>query len=87
MGWNTCEIIKNHKILDNIPQNTHFYFVHSYFVECEEEETILMNTEYSRVFCSAVQKKNIFGFQFHPEKSHDLGWIVVNNFIKHCLEC
>ena len=58
-----------------------FYFVHSYHLVCDNEKDILATTNYSYEFVSAVQKDNIFGTQFHPEKSHLDGQMIINNFV------
>lgn len=70
------------KLFDDIPDNSYFYFVHSYFVEPEDRDTILATTEYGIRFASAVGKEKIYGVQFHPEKSGDLGLKILDNFLK-----
>ncbi|MCX6250398.1 MAG: imidazole glycerol phosphate synthase subunit HisH [Bacteroidetes bacterium] len=80
MGWNTTDIKKSSPLLSNIPVNSLFYFVHSYHMNCNSQEDILATTCYDYEFVSAVQKNNIFGTQFHPEKSFDYGETILKNF-------
>ncbi len=81
MGWNSISISKdNSPFLDGITQSELFYFVHSYYMKCFESDDILGRTKYSIDFTSMVQKENIFGTQFHPEKSHDKGLRLIKNF-------
>ncbi len=81
MGWNTIKI-KNKKqdILKGIPDNSYFYFVHSYYVEVEDKEKIMAVTDYGGEFCSAIGRDNLYGMQFHPEKSGEVGLKILNNF-------
>ena len=81
MGWNSINIKKKSLILDGISQDELFYFVHSYHMTCSDEKDILSTTEYSYEFTSCIQRKNIYGTQFHPEKSHDKGLEILNNFV------
>lgn len=81
MGWNTINFNKKSSLIDNIENNSEFYFVHSYCVDCKYKEDILLTTKYDIEFVSAFQKNNIFGVQFHPEKSHDVGKQMFKNFI------
>lgn len=80
MGWNNLSIRSNETLLKGISQENFFYFVHSYFVSCENDTDILAETEYGHKFVSSFQKENIFGCQFHPEKSHDMGLLILKNF-------
>ena len=81
MGWNSLRIKKEHDLVQDIWDDDQFYFVHSYYVECKEENDILTETQYGQVFTSSIQKENIIGVQFHPEKSHDVGSKMIENFI------
>ena len=72
MGWNTVKFKKG-SIFDNLLNNNRFYFVHSYYAKCNDEQNILGITNYKKDFVSAVSKENICGVQFHPEKSHYFG--------------
>lgn len=81
MGWNTVSISKKSALMENIDPNDEFYFVHSFFLQPENPENILNQTQYIQKFCSAIQQENIFGVQYYPEKSHDVGQTILNNFI------
>lgn len=80
MGWNQLELVHPSPILKGIPEGTAFYFVHSYYVDPEEEEVVTARTEYGLKFTSIVSKGNVFGIQFHPEKSSTLGLEILKNF-------
>ena len=81
IGWNEINIVKNSKIFKDIKNSSHMYFVHSYEFVVEDKSVISATTNYStRITCS-VEKKNIYGTQFHPEKSDKTGLKVIDNFI------
>jgi len=80
-GWNQITKVKDSMLLKDIPDAAEFYFVHSYHFKCNNPQDILNLTEYEYSFVSAVEKDNIFGLQYHPEKSHDIGITMLNNFI------
>lgn len=80
-GWNQIEIVKESTLMKGIPDFSEFYFVHSYHFETKNKKDILNETEYEYKFVSAVEKENIFGVQYHPEKSHDVGELLLRNFI------
>ena len=81
IGWNQINIIKDSKIFNNIENNSHMYFVHSYEFIPEDESVISATTDYSSNIVCSVEKENIFGTQFHPEKSDKTGLKIINNFI------
>ena len=81
MGWNELFIKKETPIFDRLDREFYLYFVHSYHV-VTDEEYIIGSTYYGYEFTSAVQKENIFGFQPHPEKSHNNGLKIIENFLK-----
>lgn len=81
IGWNSVIIEKENPLIKNISNGKMFYFVHSFHFKCSNKEDVLSTSEYEYEFTSAIQKDNIFGVQFHPEKSHDIGKIVFKNFI------
>ena len=81
IGWNQINIIKNSKIFKGIENNSHMYFVHSYEFIPEDKNVISATTDYSSNIVCAVEKENIFGTQFHPEKSDKIGLKIINNFI------
>ncbi|HXW69760.1 MAG TPA: imidazole glycerol phosphate synthase subunit HisH [Dissulfurispiraceae bacterium] len=80
MGWNTARMLKNPPIFAGIPDNSYFYFVHSYYVVPEDEGIIASRTAYGVDFVSMVWKDNIFATQFHPEKSQELGLKILKGF-------
>lgn len=82
MGWNSVTIRNTTSLFNNMSENAKFYFVHSYHVVCHNEEDILATTHHGYNIVSAFQSKNIFGVQFHPEKSHKFGMNLFNNFIE-----
>ena len=82
MGWNTFTIQKPHYLLQNLPEEFRFYFVHCYYVACDEREDQLATTVYDHPFVSAIQKENIMAVQFHPEKSHRFGKLLMKNFVE-----
>lgn len=82
MGWNNVKNNKKSLLFDGIPESQEFYFVHSYHIKSNNEEEILATSEYEYSFVSALEKDNIYGVQFHPEKSHDLGEKMLANFLK-----
>jgi imidazole glycerol-phosphate synthase subunit HisH len=81
MGWNTLVKKRASPILNNITEEDFFYFVHSYHVICNESPDIVATTRYGIEFVSVFQKSNIYGVQFHPEKSHSAGLQMLRNFI------
>lgn len=80
-GWNQIMITKDSLLMKNIPDLSEFYFVHSYHFKTNNKNDILNETEFEYRFVSAIEKDNIFGVQYHPEKSHDTGKIMLQNFI------
>ena len=81
IGWNQINIVKQSKIFENIENNSHMYFVHSYEFIPEDKNVISATTDYSSNIVCSVEKENIFGTQFHPEKSDKMGLKVIENFI------
>ena len=81
IGWNQLNILKESKIFKNIDNKSHMYFVHSYEFIPEEKSVIIATIDYSSKIVCAVEKDNIFGTQFHPEKSDRLGLKIIENFI------
>ncbi|EAR23507.1 imidazole glycerol phosphate synthase subunit HisH [Nitrococcus mobilis] len=83
MGWNGVRAVKLNPLLElNAAERPRFYFVHSYKVECASKEDVLAVSSYGVEFCSAFQRENIFGVQFHPEKSHIFGMRLFQNFLE-----
>ena len=81
IGWNQIKIIKDSKIFKDIENNSHMYFVHSYEFIPDDKDVISATTEYSSNIVCSVEKENIFGTQFHPEKSDKMGLKIIENFI------
>jgi glutamine amidotransferase len=79
-GWNTISIQKESPLMKDIPADSEFYFVHSYYMKANDPADVLNYTEYGTPFTSAISKGNIYGFQYHPEKSHDVGMKLLENF-------
>lgn len=82
MGWNEVSWQKESALLVSIAENPRYYFVHSYFVECNQIDDVLGTTHYGQDFVAAFQHENIIGMQFHPEKSHRFGMELLQNFTK-----
>ena len=82
IGWNEINILKNSKIFKDIKNNSHMYFVHSYEFIPNDKSVITATTDYSSNIVCAVEKDNIFGTQFHPEKSDKTGLKLIENFLK-----
>jgi glutamine amidotransferase len=80
MGWNTIEIRRNHLLFKDLDPEARFYFVHSFYVQSQDREAVLAETDYGGCFHSILAKGNIMGFQFHPEKSHKYGMRLLKNF-------
>ena len=82
MGWNSIQAKKNNFLFNDSKENPRFYFLHSYYVECNNKEDVLATTSYGYDFTSMINRGNIFGVQFHPEKSHKFGMKLMENFAK-----
>ncbi len=80
MGWNDVEIVQDNNLTKNLLPHSRFYFVHSYFAKVRNASHSMMQTNYGHVFDSAISNQNIFGVQFHPEKSHKYGIKLLENF-------
>ena len=80
MGWNTVNPVKKDPVFDNVNKNNGFYFLHSYYFDCQNQEDILATSDYGKTFASAIRHENVYGFQFHPEKSHQNGVELFKNF-------
>jgi glutamine amidotransferase len=80
LGWNSIEVVKNNVLLQDIDPIFGFYFLHTYYFECEDQNNVLSTTNYGATFASAVHRENVFGIQFHPEKSHQNGVKLLHNF-------
>ena len=81
MGWNTVAIKKNNPLIDFKETDKRFYFVHSYYVACKNQDDIFATANYGHDFTAAFSHENIYGVQFHPEKSHRFGMDLFQNFL------
>ena len=81
IGWNQLKIVKDSKIFKGIENNSHMYFVHSYEIIPEDKSVVSATTDYSSSIVCSIEKENIFGTQFHPEKSDKIGLRLITNFI------
>ena len=82
MGWNSLEFHGNGKLFKGLPSEPYVYFVHSYYLKAEEEEIVTANAEYGTCIHASVEKGQVFGCQFHPEKSSDIGIQILQNFVE-----
>lgn len=81
IGWNDISITQNHQIFNKLKDYRDFYYVHSYCFDAGNKSNVIAHTDYGENFTAVVCKENIFGFQFHPEKSQRAGQLLLNNFI------
>ena len=82
MGWNDVRSVKNNNLLPGLELDSRFYFLHSYYFKCHNDDDIIAVTDYFGEFTCVVNSKNVFGVQFHPEKSHHCGEKLLANFAK-----
>ena len=82
MGWNTLNFVKPNELFNGVAEGSYVYFVHSLYPEPMDKSIVCTTTEYGKTFASAVACKNIYGTQFHPEKSGDIGFAILRNFAK-----
>lgn len=81
MGWNALDLVGTDSLLENIHTGADVYFVHSYYVDCLNDDDVLARTEYGIHFASIVGRGHVFGMQFHPEKSQEVGITLIKNFV------
>ena len=84
VGWNECKILNKNKLFQDIEDNSDFYFTHSYYLKNYNIENVITKTMYHLSFVSSINKKNIYGVQFHPEKSQLNGLKIIKNFYERC---
>ncbi len=84
MGWNSIRIIKSNPLLDDIPDSSWMYFVHSYRVKPKNTDVVVADSDYGIEVPAVINKGNLFGTQFHPEKSGKVGSIMIRNFLREC---
>lgn len=80
MGWNSLKFAQDSPMLEGIPENSHVYFVHSYYVAPNDDSVVATWTEHGAEFCSSIAQGNLFATQFHPEKSQSVGLRLLKNF-------
>ena len=80
MGWNSLHFQNHGRLFANLPQDSYVYFVHSYYLQAEDESIVKATTEYSTCIHASVEKDNVFACQFHPEKSSEVGLTILKNF-------
>jgi glutamine amidotransferase len=80
MGWNTVNLKHNPILFEGLEKDARFYFVHSYHLICTDESNVMTTTSYGHDFASSISRDNIYGTQFHPEKSHRFGMRLLKNF-------
>ena len=84
VGWNECKILNKNKLFQDIEDNSDFYFTHSYYLKNYNIKNVITKTMYNLNFVSSINKKNIYGVQFHPEKSQLNGLKIIKNFYERC---
>ena len=84
MGWNNLEIKQQNNFLEGVDDGSWVYFVHSYMIKAKETELIVANTDYGIKVPAIIQQKNYIGTQFHPEKSGEVGSLMLSNFLREC---
>ena len=86
MGWNSVRFNREHPVFKGIPQDSHFYFVHSYYAAPDDETWVAGTTDYGVSFCSIYAKDNVVATQFHPEKSGRMGLRIYQNFVTFAVQ-
>jgi glutamine amidotransferase len=81
MGWNSVRVERRCALVEGVTEQTEFYFVHAYQMVCRDDADVVCRSEYAHTFTSVVQRENVYGVQFHPEKSHDAGEALLRNFL------
>ncbi len=84
MGWNNLKIVRANRLLHGLKDNAWVYFAHSYRTKPNDKKIVVASSEYGREFPAAIEQKNLFGTQFHPEKSGDAGALMLKNFLRVC---
>lgn len=82
MGWNSLEYPREGRLFQDIPEHSYVYFVHSYYLKAEDEDIVTATADYGVKIHASVERGNIFGCQFHPEKSGEIGLQVLKNFVE-----
>jgi glutamine amidotransferase len=87
MGWNALHLVRPDVLFDGVDEGSDVYFVHSYYVTAELESDVLASTDYGVPFASIIGRDNLYGMQFHPEKSQSIGLKLLENFVRTTLRC
>lgn len=82
IGWNSLKFPHKGRLFEGLPEDSYVYFVHSYYLQAEDEEIVKATTEYGTLIHASVEKENVFACQFHPEKSSEVGMTILKNFLK-----
>ena len=82
IGWNQISIKKHSLLMNNVPESSEFYFLHSFYLKNNNQSDVLNETLYDFIYSSAIEKDNIFGVQYHPEKSYEAGFQLLKNFVE-----
>jgi glutamine amidotransferase len=82
MGWNTVDVVRENNLLPDGRERQRFYFVHSYYVSCADERDVIATSHHGEPFVAAFSRENVFGVQFHPEKSHRFGLALMKRFVE-----
>lgn len=80
MGWNAVQTVRRTPLVEELPEASRFYFVHSFYTRCASEADVVLTATYGAPFCAAFQHGNVMGVQFHPEKSHRFGMALLRSF-------
>ena len=80
LGWNSVKVVKPNRLIQEVDEEQGFYFLHSYYFECTDQDDVMSTTFYGKAFASSVKHNNTYGVQFHPEKSHHNGVNLLKNF-------
>lgn len=83
IGWNSIELKRDSPIVSGLVSEATYYFTHSYYVDCHDADNVVATTHYGYDFAAVIQRENIFGTQFHPEKSHKSGIALLRNFVRN----
>jgi glutamine amidotransferase len=84
-GWNQLKLLQETPLLAGLSSGDYAYFNHSYYCEPAETQDVLASTDYVLAYASVIGRENLYGVQFHPEKSQDLGLMILRNFVERCL--
>ncbi len=84
-GWNQLKLLQETPLLAGLSSGDYAYFNHSYYCEPAENQDVLASTDYVLAYASVIGRENLYGVQFHPEKSQDLGLMILRNFVERCL--